>query len=151
MVQLVRNYLRRYVRRDDHAVSPVIGTILMVAVTVVLGVAVYAAVSGFGNRSVKEPTSAVFVAKAVDTDGNGKTDTLKISYISGPSGLTNGTQVVLKLKDTAGTSINLAGPSAGTWSPGDFVVYDPGAARSFLVTVAVNGNTVVDHAVATEE
>jgi flagellin-like protein len=46
-----------FTRRDQTAVSPVIGTILMVAVTVVLAAVLYAVVSGVTPNASKPPTA----------------------------------------------------------------------------------------------
>lgn len=46
-------------RRDSEAVSPVIATILMVAITVVLAAVLYVMVMGFGGPSTQTPTGAI--------------------------------------------------------------------------------------------
>jgi len=45
------------IRKDAEAVSPVIATILMVAITVVLAAVLYVMVLGFGGTSVTTPTA----------------------------------------------------------------------------------------------
>ncbi len=60
------------IRRDEEAVSPVIATILMVAVTVVLVAVLYVMVLGFGGGGVQTPI-ATFDKAAVT---NGKTITV---------------------------------------------------------------------------
>lgn len=47
-----------FARRNSRAVSPVIGTILMVAVTVVLAAVLYVMVSGIGGGNAPKPPSA---------------------------------------------------------------------------------------------
>jgi len=47
------------IRKDAEAVSPVIATILMVAITVVLAAVLYVMVLGFGGTSTQTPTSSV--------------------------------------------------------------------------------------------
>ncbi len=47
------------IRKDAEAVSPVIATILMVAITVVLAAVLYVMVLGFGGTSSQTPTSSV--------------------------------------------------------------------------------------------
>jgi len=142
-------YNRLFRRRDD-AVSPVIGTILMVAVTVLLGVAVYAAVNGFGSRGTSEGADASFRASAVDANGNLRMDTLKITYIQGPGGIANA-DIVIRINDPAGNPVAVpAGPA--TWVAGDSVSITPGGgAGSYAVSVAVNGKTVIDTSIRLDE
>ena len=47
------------VRKDAEAVSPVIATILMVAITVVLAAVLYVMVLGFGGTSTQAPTTSL--------------------------------------------------------------------------------------------
>lgn len=47
------------VRKDSEAVSPVIATILMVAITVVLAAVLYVMVLGFGTDTTQTPTTTV--------------------------------------------------------------------------------------------
>lgn len=89
--------------RHDEAVSPVIATILMVAITVVLAATVYVFVTGFGNQQTQIVT-AVFTAKAVDyplgasgvKDGDSSDDSIEVTYTSGSTDFTNAeVQIVL--------------------------------------------------------
>ncbi len=128
----------------DSAVSPVIGTILMVAVTVVLGATVYAVMSGFGDDSIKERTNAAFKAQTVDTDGDGKTDHIKITYISGPTNVPIGDVALKVVNSTTGVAVVESVAKVGAWNPGDFLVYNPPGAGAYFVTVSILGDTVVD-------
>ncbi|HUU07536.1 MAG TPA: type IV pilin N-terminal domain-containing protein, partial [Thermoplasmata archaeon] len=47
------------IRKDAEGVSPVIATILMVAITVVLAAVLYVMVLGFGGTSTQTPTSSL--------------------------------------------------------------------------------------------
>ena len=53
------------IRKDSEAVSPVIATILMVAITVVLAAVLYVMVMGFGGPSSQTPTGAFTSATKV--------------------------------------------------------------------------------------
>lgn len=55
------------VRKDSEAVSPVIATILMVAITVVLAAVLYVMVLGFGADTTQTPQTTV--SKTAITDG----------------------------------------------------------------------------------
>jgi flagellin-like protein len=52
------------IRKDSEAVSPVIATILMVAITVVLAAVLYVMVMGFGGPSTQTPTGSFTQAQA---------------------------------------------------------------------------------------
>lgn len=135
--------------RNDSAVSPVVGTILMVAVTVALGATVLTIVSGFGGNSIKESTAAVFKAAAVDSDGNGKTDAIKITYVTGVNNLATA-DVGVAVKNVGGTSVTNATTTA--WNPGDFRIYDtPGGAGSWFVSIGVRGSAVLDQTITVDE
>ncbi len=54
--------------KNRSAVSPVIATILMVAITVVLAAVLYVMVMGFGGTSSSAPTGSVAAVEKVDTD-----------------------------------------------------------------------------------
>ncbi len=63
------NEIRRY-RNDREAVSPVIGTILMVAVTVVLAAVLYIVVSPMINPAEDKPEENILIQQgAVTLDG----------------------------------------------------------------------------------
>jgi len=55
------------IRKDAEAVSPVIATILMVAITVVLAAVLYVMVLGFGGTTTQTPTSSI--TKSTVTNG----------------------------------------------------------------------------------
>jgi flagellin-like protein len=55
------------IRKDSEAVSPVIATILMVAITVVLAAVLYVMVMGFGGPSTQTPTGSFTQATATSS------------------------------------------------------------------------------------
>jgi flagellin-like protein len=57
------------IRKDSKAVSPVIATILMVAITVVLAAVLYVMVMGFGGSDTQTPTGSFTTA---DNKGGGE-------------------------------------------------------------------------------
>lgn len=134
---------------NDNAVSPVVGTILMVAVTVALGATVLAVMSGVGDDEIKESSNAVFKATPVDTDDDGKTDVIRITYISGPTNVANG-DVTVTVQSAAGVSVTNS--TSSDWSPGDFRIYNtPAGTASYFVTVSALGNTVLDQTIRVDE
>ncbi|MCX9010086.1 MAG: type IV pilin N-terminal domain-containing protein [Candidatus Methanoperedens sp.] len=69
----------RMFRRNEEAVSPVIGVILMVAITVILAAVIAAFVFGLGGSTEKAPTASITVANNPDT----QTYDLKINHKGG--------------------------------------------------------------------
>ena len=67
--------------KNEEAVSPVIGVILMVAITVILAAVIAAFVFGIGGTQEKAPTSSIVVANNPDT---GEVD-YKITHKGGDS------------------------------------------------------------------
>ena len=141
--------------RSDDAVSPVIGTILMVAATVIIGGAVYAGINAYNGKTAKPATDASFKAQSMDTDGDGLDDIIKLTYLSGPKDVTT---VRATLADSAGlslTSIVSSHATAGKWSPGDFETYklEPtsGTVGAVFVSVAMGESTVLDQQSALKE
>jgi flagellin-like protein len=57
------------IRKDSEAVSPVIATILMVAITVVLAAVLYVMVMGFGGTSTQTPTGSFVGSPTNQTSG----------------------------------------------------------------------------------
>ena len=144
--------IRKNLQKDDVGVSAVIGTILMIAVTVILGGVIYAAIGGFGSKDIgASKIDAVFKATAVDTDQDGVNDLLKITYLSGPSA-TVGVNILRVDADTpAGTTLS-CGPLA---APGDTCVLKSTTAGvtttvttgTYQLTVSVNSQTMLDSTV----
>lgn len=90
------------IRKDSEAVSPVIATILMVAITVVLAAVLYVMVMGFGGNTAQPPTGDFTTAEKHTST----TERLMFSPFS---------------KDTKPTDIkiiieNVTGATSGTWS-----------------------------------
>lgn len=146
MLESTRNSLRQ----DDQGVSPVIGTILMVAATVVLGATVIAAVNAFGGKDVDPPVNAVWKAQAIDSDGDGRSDVLKITYLTGPQGV-NTADVQVNVVLTGGTlgTPTAAHATAGEWNPGDFWMYTGDG--TYTVSVSMLGNTALDQTLVIDE
>jgi len=59
----------RIFRRNEDAVSPVIGVILMVAITVILAAVIAAFVFGLGGQQVAAPTVSITAANNPETTG----------------------------------------------------------------------------------
>lgn len=145
----MRSFLQKHIKRNDEAISPVIGTILMVAATVIIGGAVYAAVNAYSGKAAKPATDAAFKAQSIDTDNDGLEDLLKITYLAGPAG----SSPAFKVMDSTGTDVPSAAAHSGTWSPGDFATYATtgNAAATIFVTVSLGENTVLDQTLALKE
>lgn len=83
-------------RRNEEGVSPVIGTILMVAITVVLAAVLYTMVSGWGNR--RDWTDPIVLS--VQKTGNN----WSMQVTSAPSGLAL-SEVTMTIRDPNGATM----------------------------------------------
>jgi flagellin-like protein len=131
----------------DEAISPVIGTILMVAATVIIAGAVYAAVNAYNGRTTTATPDAAFKAQAYDTDSDGLEDTIKLTYLSGPAGAGN---VVTNVSDTDGDAADVEAAHSGNWDPGEFATYS-GSAGTYFITVRMGDATVLDQSISLKE
>lgn len=77
--------------KKDDAVSPVIGVILMVAITVILAAVIAAFVFGLGSPESAPQASIKASADNIEGDGSGTYDVIKLEHQGGD---------VLKLSDT---------------------------------------------------
>jgi len=110
---------------DDRAVSPVIGVILMVAVTVILAAVIGTFVLGIGSQVTSETPSAS--VQIVFDDG----DTMTITHRGGDAVPNESIKVTLagsEVTTDAGTSYDLGNDDAFT--SGDTIEYDESAAAS---------------------
>ena len=104
--------MKAIVRKNDEAVSPVIATILMVAITVVLAAVLYVMVSGL----ISTPSTSQQIGVNVSRSSDG-TNWI-VSFTSVPTGLTN-TTVSISLSTSSGAVALAATPlgSASTLQP----------------------------------
>ncbi len=98
---------------DDQGVSPVIGVILMVAITVILAAVIGTFVLGLGDSLQQAPQAQIGITQG---DASGEVD---ISHNGGDTLQVSDVRVV----DSNGNSLVDDGVAAGTWS-GDFSVGD---------------------------
>ena len=109
--------MKNIIRKDEGAVSPVIATILMVAITVVLAAVLYVMVSGLLTPTGTGP-KAIGVLSGRSTDGTNWT----LTFTSVPSGLTTlGTKLTI-ITGGGGTALASKAFSAVTWTT-DRVTY----------------------------
>ncbi|MBU0623948.1 MAG: type IV pilin N-terminal domain-containing protein [Candidatus Thermoplasmatota archaeon] len=113
------------IRKDSEAVSPVIATILMVAITVVLAAVLYVMVLGFGGTSTQTP--AATYQKNTITNGQ------KITIVSLTKADVPWDDVKIQVSD--GTNI-------ADWSPTKAAVIAAGTTAVNLSTDALGSLTV---------
>jgi FlaG/FlaF family flagellin (archaellin) len=152
--------ISKALKNDDVAVSAVIGTILMIAATVILGGVIYAAVSGFGSKETTSKADVVFKASPYDKDGDQTFDAIKITYLTGPA-LQDPAIVVADAESGAaiagaecGAPAPVAPATTATWAPGNFeIFYKTGDCTTtftdldaglYQVVITVAGNVVLD-------
>jgi flagellin-like protein len=132
---------------EDHAVSPVIGIILMVAITVILAAVIGSFVLGIG-QGAGEPTPQTAMEFEYDDNGNGfggdSDDEIDIAVTGGDripektevkvgadrtdtSSALNYTSGGFTYPITAGDEVTVEESASGAISPGDpvFVIYQP--------------------------
>lgn len=125
----------RHCRRDDRAASAVIGVILMVAITVVLGATVFVWAQGFGNNGKAAELASVW-ARGGDSDGDRMTDYIRVMLVKGdnapygydesPAGVLVNGQSPAGPFDIANGDVCLEPPSGGVCTN---AFGDPGAAK----------------------
>lgn len=129
------------ITKNDEAVSPVIGTILMVAVTVILAAVIASFV--FGSAGNVQKTKVVAATAQMTTTGD-----ILVTYQGGPNddSLTsvnitapNGT-VSAYAKPSVGTIMTLIPPSPTDWPPGQkhvsvVGIFNDGASQVILDTM----------------
>jgi len=98
------------IRKDSEAVSPVIATILMVAITVVLAAVLYVMVMGFGGTGAQTPTGAFTTA----TKTSSTTEKILFGTIS-PDTKFIDCKLVVDPADAASATWNMASGTA-TWN-----------------------------------
>jgi len=101
-----------FTKKNDEAVSPVIGVILMVAVTVILAAVIAAFVFGMAGGLQKGKTVAITAARTGDSNGT-------ITNMGGPdvgslTGLTVGGDVTGTLGTAVGNTSYLTGVTTGS-------------------------------------
>jgi len=118
---------------DDDAVSPVIGVILMVAITVILAAVIGAFVLDIGGNQEAAP-QANFDWEFENTAGG--TNNLKVLVTHGGGGSVNADQLSLgENLGSGGASCNL---HSGTLSAGDTVVDSSGSGSKCNIQGSVN-------------
>lgn len=108
---------KKLFRKDEKAVSPVIGVILMVAITVILAAAIGSSV--FNQNPVQTASKASINVKAV-TDTDGSTSYIIIEHLGGDKlEFGKGGNAKLTASFDGGTSIEIDTSNTGIFSAGD--------------------------------
>ena len=134
--------------KKEKAVSPVIATILMVAITVVLAATVYILVSHYTSVGAVTPLTA---SLAVDNEGQGKTTATTVYYynltitISTPTNLTNMANVHITVNGhPANLSASDLAKTVGTLTTTgvqiDYLVFNTNGAQ--VTTYIQSGSTI---------
>ncbi|MEM4597780.1 MAG: archaellin/type IV pilin N-terminal domain-containing protein, partial [Thermoplasmata archaeon] len=86
----------RVLYKKEKGVSPVIATILMVAITVVLASAVYLMVSGYIGSSPSKPVAMSFTVTSTSTN-------TQFLVVSGNISITSSTPLIITVTNSSGT------------------------------------------------
>lgn len=119
--------MKEIVIRKDKGVSAIVGTILIVAITVVLAATVYGVLTGFGGLiSGGAPNGAISVSQS------GTTYTVSFTQLSKNVSLSN-----VELKISTATNTYIIGPGLSTTSTATFISGNSGP--SYNLTVSTTG------------
>jgi len=94
----------RYIRKEK-GVSPVIATILMVAITVVLAATVYIMVSGLGTTATKRLTGSLTFLSDVSTISGAATDNATFEITLSQPSNPKVSDLTVKLLDASGSPV----------------------------------------------
>lgn len=126
---------------DERAVSPVIGVILMVAITVILAAVIGTFVLGLGDSVSQSPQAGVTLSEQTDGSNTDVVVTItsadrvdEITIQRGSSGEFSG-----DASDTGTTSVSLSSPSAGD----EVTVEAAGSSETVTVVGTLDGNEAV--------
>ena len=115
---------------DENAVSPVIGVILMVAITVILAAVIGTFVLGLGNDLQQSSPQATF-SQNFDPGPDPGNNTLTIAHSTGNSLQSDRVSVIVgsdTIYDDGSTNApsgtDVSGPSGDTISAGDTITYE---------------------------
>mgnify|MGYP006284982963 FL=1 len=124
----IKQTLKDFVSGNDRAVSPVIGVILMVAITVILAAVIGTFVLGLGD-SVQQNVQA-----GATVNGDADANTISVTYNSAQDSATE-----LSATYYSGGS---AQSTLGMSTIGESVTFSPGSGGDYRVVVtATNGDT----------
>lgn len=130
-----KNKNRRTLRNDERAVSPVIGVILMVAITVVMAAIIGAFVYGYAGTTAQKPTPAFTVTRINATNVS--------VVLHDAGGATNITRLLVQSPYSFGGTLNSSTPTGPvtvgkTLDSGNVKVGD-----HFVVNATVDGTSMV--------
>jgi flagellin-like protein len=137
----------RWQKRRERGVSPIIATILLVAITVVLAAVLYVLVSGLTSHGASTPYSVDFTSAGGTGSGNAWYDPMGVTPTTGVTTSMFGLTISpagggsYALGAAAGTGCTL--PASGapkTWATGSAGCNGPGAAGWYGVLVASNNS-----------
>ena len=112
---------------DEQAVSPVIGVILMVAITVILAAVIGTFVLGLGDQVQSTTPSASFGFESENLGAGNTDDIVKITHESGDTIETNSLSVKIGSNTVYGagtTDSSVSGWTGDTVSAGDTLTFD---------------------------
>jgi flagellin-like protein len=122
------NPIKKLLQEDD-AVSPVIGVILMVAITVILAAVIASFVLGLGDSQQQTPTASFDFEYESSSSG----DTLTITHDGGDT--LDGARLSVETTDSSGTSFSSSSGFAGDVSSGTSVTLTGGISSGSTITV----------------
>ena len=119
----------RIFRGNEEAVSPVIGVILMVAITVILAAVIAAFVFGLGGTQVKTPQASIKISSITSPAGN-----ITLTHSGGDSLDLFQTRAIIDGNSTSHNVISLInGTTTQYFSVGDnLIITEAGTVKAYL-------------------
>lgn len=139
---------KKLFRKDDKAVSPVIGVILMVAITVILAAAIGSSVFGqTGSKSAPQANFDVKAGSAYDsTKSPATTATIRIEHLGGETINFANSNAKLTASIDGTNSVPIKAESLGEFNVGDVkileLIMDDGSSTGMTLTNVTKGSTV---------
>ncbi len=133
---------KKLFRKDDKAVSPVIGVILMVAITVILAAAIGSSV--FSHGTAQSAPQANFDIKAVSpsvTTGTVADAVIKIEHLGGDT-IHFKDKAKLTATGSDGKSVEIDATGLGDFSAGDVQTLSLTAVTGSTSPIVNSGNTI---------
>ncbi|MEM0137868.1 MAG: archaellin/type IV pilin N-terminal domain-containing protein, partial [Thermoplasmata archaeon] len=116
----------RVLYKKEKGVSPVIATILMVAITVVLASAVYLMVSGYIGSAPSKPVAMSFTVTSTSTN-------TQFLVVSGNISVTSSTPLIITVTNSSGTwTITLPNLNLGIPKNSYYKVLSPASGPSYV-------------------
>lgn len=122
---------------DDNGHARLFASVLLVGVTVIVASAVYTSIHDFPQVTIESMPYTAFTAKPVDADLDGRSDTIHVTYLTGPERLSSSDVAVDAVRTQDGARIEATSNplDKGYWAPGEATVYSQPGEGDYRMSV----------------